>query len=85
MVATAKRTLKAGEVLDGEGGYCVWGKLMPAAESLSLGGLPIGLAHGVTLKTDIPEGHPVRWNDVDFDATLEGVRLRREMEKVFAT
>lgn len=83
VVATAKRPLKAGEVLDGEGGYCVWGKLMPAVDSLALGGLPIGLAHGVTLKTDIAEGQPVRWADVDFDETLEGVRLRREMEKIF--
>ena len=31
VVATAKRDLRAGEMLDGEGGACVWGKLMPAA------------------------------------------------------
>jgi len=85
VVATAKRALKAGEVLDGEGGYCVWGKLMPAADSLALGALPIGLAHGVRLKTDIGEGQPVRWSDVEFDGTLDGVRLRREMEGLFSS
>ena len=44
VVATAKRDLAGGEMLDGEGGYTVWGKLMPAADSLRVGGLPIGLA-----------------------------------------
>ncbi|MEL6197266.1 MAG: Gfo/Idh/MocA family oxidoreductase, partial [Pseudomonadota bacterium] len=56
VVATAKRDLKAGEVLDGEGGYTVWGKLYPAQRSLELGGLPIGLAHGVRLSNDIAAG-----------------------------
>ena len=56
VVATAKRALKCGEVLDGEGGYCVWGRQMPAERSLSEGLLPLGLAHGVPLKRDIAEG-----------------------------
>jgi hypothetical protein len=44
-VATvAKRALKAGEMLDGEGGYTIYGKLVPAARSLKEGALPIGLA-----------------------------------------
>ncbi len=85
VVATAKRHLKAGEVLDGEGGYRVWGKLMPAAESLAIGGLPIGLAHGVKLKRDIAAGQVLRWADVIADETQEGVRLRREMEAAFAS
>src|SRR5216110_3162170 len=47
VVAVAKRALKAGESLDGEGGYTVWGKLVPAARSLAEGAVPIGLAHGI--------------------------------------
>ena len=43
VAAVAKRNLRAGEMLDGEGGYTVWGKLMPAAASLAAGALPIGL------------------------------------------
>ena len=31
VVATAKRDLRAGEILDGAGGFCVWGKQTPAA------------------------------------------------------
>jgi predicted homoserine dehydrogenase-like protein len=81
VVATAKRDLKAGETLDGEGGYCVWGKLMPAADSLALGGLPIGLAHHVKLVAPVAAGKPVRWADVAIDETAEAVRVRRTMER----
>ncbi len=82
-VATAKRALRAGEALDGEGGYTVWGKLMAAADSRARRALPIGLAHKVKLKRDIPAGECVSWEDVEFDATSEAVRFRREMEATF--
>ncbi len=84
VVATAKRGLEAGEVLDGEGGFCVYGKLMPAADSLDIGGLPIGLAHGVRLKTPIAAGQCLRWSDVDMDEAGDAVRFRRQMEQAFA-
>ena len=80
VAACAKRALKAGEKLDGEGGYTVYGKVMPAADSLKLGALPIGLAHHVTLKNDVAAGHPVRWVDIEIDKTKEAVRVRLEME-----
>ena len=83
VVATAKRHLKAGEVLDGEGGFTVYGKLMPATDSLAAGGLPLGLAHGVKLKRAVPAGTAVRWQDVAFDAKDPAVIFRREMEKAF--
>ena len=81
VVATAKRDLKAGEMLDGEGGYCVYGKLLPAAESVRMGGLPLGLAHKVRLKSAVPAGRPLRWDDVEIDGTQLAVRVRREMER----
>ena len=84
VVATAKRDLKAGETLDGEGGFTVYGKLMPAADSLAVGGLPLGLAHGVVLKRAVKAGQPVRWADVSIDARSQAVRLRREMERSFS-
>ena len=83
VVATAKRDLRAGEVLDGEGGACVWGKLFPAAESLRIGGLPIGLANRVPLLRDVPAGQPVTWPDVRIDAADDAVRIRRAMETAF--
>jgi predicted homoserine dehydrogenase-like protein len=80
VVATAKRDLKAGEVLDGEGGACVWGKLMPARASLEIGGLPIGLASRVPLTRDVKAGQPVTWSDVRIDEADEAYRYRRMME-----
>jgi predicted homoserine dehydrogenase-like protein len=56
VAAVAKRALKAGERLDGEGGYTVYGKLMPAAASSEIRALPIGLAHNVTLLADVAAG-----------------------------
>ena len=64
-VAIAKRDLTAGEMLDGEGGYTVWGRLKPAADSVAEGALPIGLAHKVRLVADVPAGAVVRYADVD--------------------
>jgi len=84
VVATAKRRLKAGEMLDGEGGFCVWGKQTPARHSLKEGFLPLGLAHHVKLKTDIAEGQRLKWDDVEYDADDDAVRVRREMEAAFA-
>jgi predicted homoserine dehydrogenase-like protein len=82
-VAVAKRTLRAGEMLDGEGGYMVWGKLLPSATSLKLGALPIGLAHKVRLKNDITHGVVVRWADVEIDAKEDAVVARRAMAARF--
>jgi predicted homoserine dehydrogenase-like protein len=83
VVATAKRDLKPGETLDGEGGYTVWGRLMAAGDSLALGGLPIGLAHGVKLAKPVTAGRPVTWGDVEAQDS-DAVRFRREMEALFA-
>jgi len=84
VVSVAKRDLRAGEMLDGEGGYTVWGKLMPADASLAAGALPIGLAHRVRLKNGIAHGGLVRWNDVEVDAASEAVKTRKAMEAAFA-
>jgi len=83
VVATAKRDLAAGETLDGEGGHTVYGKVMPAVESLHLGGLPLGLAHKVRLRNAIGAGKPVRWEDVEIDERQPAVAFRREMEQAF--
>jgi predicted homoserine dehydrogenase-like protein len=83
VVATAKRALKTGEMLDGEGGFCVWGKQTPADVSLKDELLPLGLAHNVKLKRDIPDGGALKWADVVYDANDSAVKVRREMEAAF--
>jgi predicted homoserine dehydrogenase-like protein len=83
VVATAKRNLKKGEVLDGEGGFCVWGKQTPADRSLDDGLLPLGLAQNVRLNRDVVLGEQLRWADVAYDPHDTAVKVRREMETAF--
>ncbi len=83
VIATAKRDLKTGEILDGEGGYTVFGKLMPSDKSLAKGHLPLGLAHDLKLTRNVPQDGSLTWKDVDIDTTLNAYRLRREMEALF--
>jgi predicted homoserine dehydrogenase-like protein len=84
VVATAKRDLQAGEILDGEGGYTVWGKLLPAETSMRMGGLPLGLAHDVRLTRPVKKGQSLSWSDVAMDTTTHAYKIRREMESQFA-
>jgi predicted homoserine dehydrogenase-like protein len=84
VVATAKRALKKGEILDGEGGFCVWGRQTPAEISLREGFLPLGLASSVKLRADIAEGQRLKWSDVEIDTSDPAYKFRREMEAAFA-
>ena len=84
VVAEAKRNLKAGEILDGEGGYTVVGQLTPAKESVRSNALPLGLAQGWKLKKSVGIGEIIRWEDVVIDETNTAVRCRKEMEAAFA-
>ncbi len=85
VVCVAKKDLKPGDVLDGEGGYTIWGRAMPAADSLSAGALPIGLGHGCAVRQPVAKGAVVRWQDVAVPEDDETVRLRRDMETEFRT
>ncbi|MFG5778735.1 NAD(P)H-dependent oxidoreductase [Comamonas sp. J-3] len=81
VVSVAKRNLQAGEVLDGEGGYTVWGKLLPAQTSLHKNALPIALAHEVVLKNAVPQGQVVTWDDVVRVDDSRAARARQEMQR----
>jgi predicted homoserine dehydrogenase-like protein len=83
VLATAKRDLKPGERLDGEGGYTVWGKLLPASTSRAIGGLPLGLAHDVKVTRHVAQGQSLTWADVEMPPS-RAYELRREMERLFA-
>ena len=84
VAAVAKRDLAVGDMLDGEGGFTVWGRLMPAADSLAAGALPIGLAHGLKLGRPVAAGSVVTFADVRVDPSDEALVVRREMERAFA-
>lgn len=83
VVAIAKRNLAKNEKLDGEGGFMVWGRLMPAEDSLKSGSLPIGLAHGLRLIKEVQKGQPVCWSDIDSNKTDDAFHLRKEMDNTF--
>jgi predicted homoserine dehydrogenase-like protein len=77
VAAVAKRDLRAGEELDGEGGYTVYGRLVPAARSRAEHILPIGLAHRIRLTRDVPAGATLTEDDVALDPDQLSVRMRR--------
>jgi predicted homoserine dehydrogenase-like protein len=83
VVATAKRDLKPGAMLDGEGGFTVWGKLQPAKSSMAMGGLPLGLAHNVRVMRPVSKGQCLCWADVAVDTGTHAWRMRKEMEQAF--
>jgi predicted homoserine dehydrogenase-like protein len=77
--ACAKRDLREGETLDGEGGYTVYGVCLPAADSLARQVLPLGLAHGVRLLRPVARGALVTRDDVALDGRSLALSLREEM------
>ena len=83
VAAVAKRDLRPGEKLDGEGGFMVWGRAMRAPDSIRMGALPIGLAHNIRLKSKVAAGSTLRWSDVDIPDGDETIVARREMESRF--
>jgi predicted homoserine dehydrogenase-like protein len=83
VVATAKRDLQPGDMLDGEGGYTVWGKLLPASTSAKMGGLPLGLAHNVKVVRPVKKGQSLSWADVAMDTTTHAYQVRKAMEDMF--
>ncbi len=85
VVAVAKRDLKAGEMLDGEGGHCVYGKQMPASLSTAKDALPLGLSAGVTLVRDVGAGQVLCEADAALDNSDEAVKARRMMTAGFAS
>ncbi|MGH8848656.1 MAG: flagellar biosynthesis protein FlgA, partial [Polaromonas sp.] len=92
VVATAKRDLEPGDMLDGEGGYTVWGKLLPASASRQMGGvhdqkkggLPLGLAHQVKVVRAVRKGQSLSWGDVAMDTSTPAYKVRQEMETMFS-
>lgn len=83
VVAVAKRDLAVGETLDGEGGYTVWGKLMPAKASVAARALPIGLASQVTVTQPVKLGQMITMNDISADISVQAWQVRNEMVKEF--
>ncbi|PCI05053.1 MAG: flagellar biosynthesis protein FlgA [Hyphomicrobiales bacterium] len=80
VVAVSKKDMKAGEMLDGEGGYCVAGQLRPSRISVPMRALPLGLTGDIKLLRDVPIDKILTYDDVEIDESLNAVKLRRECE-----
>lgn len=81
VAATAKRDLAPGDRLDGEGGFTVYGRLVPAETAARDGLLPIGLAHGLALKRKVAADSMLTLDDVDLDRATLIWELRQETMK----
>jgi len=72
----AKKDLKAGEKLDGEGGFCARGKLITSKKSNDEKILPLGLTDGAVLKKDIDKDQVIKLSDVKLNLPKEVIEAR---------
>lgn len=81
VAATAKRDLRPGEVLDGEGGFTVFGTLVPSGESLARHILPMGLSGKAKMVRPVARGGILTYSDLELDTSTPAYRVRKEMEE----
>jgi predicted homoserine dehydrogenase-like protein len=84
VVAVAKRDIKVGEILDGEGGYTVWGRLMPAIASVAAQALPIGLASNIALTRPVKQDQVITMGDINADTRSQAWQVRNKMLEHFS-
>jgi len=80
VVTIAKKDLSAGEVLDGLGGYAIYGEIDIVKNARGL--LPVGMTEGVTITKSIAKGEPIPIDAVELDDSSLLMRLRRDQEKL---
>ncbi|MHB1347358.1 MAG: NAD(P)H-dependent oxidoreductase [Candidatus Humimicrobiaceae bacterium] len=81
VITMAKIDLKKGELIDGMGGYSVYGSIELYQKSKTQNLLPIGLSEGAELKKDVRKGEPLRYEDVHIkdDSKIYDLRKLQEM------
>ncbi len=83
VMAFAKKDLRAGDVLDGVGGFCCYGVLENRGPFLAGGYLPMGLSEGCRLTRDIRKDEPIAYVDVEVPVGRLADRLRAEQDRLF--
>jgi predicted homoserine dehydrogenase-like protein len=83
VVAVAKKDLKPGDSLDGEGGFTAYGRLVSADRSIPGGYLPIGLSQGGKLRRPVAKDSILTYQDVTLDVNRFSYRMRRTLEDDF--
>ena len=80
VVTVAKRDVKAGEALDGIGGFCTYGLVDNAAAARGQHALPIGLSEGCKLRRDVRKDSVLSFSDVDLPSESQALALWREQQ-----
>jgi predicted homoserine dehydrogenase-like protein len=83
VASAAKKDLKTGDFLDGEGGHTLYGRLVRAAESMKGEYLPIGLASKVKVLRPVAKDSILTYQDVEIDKNLFSYKIRKSMEEAF--
>jgi predicted homoserine dehydrogenase-like protein len=81
VASVAKKDLEPGDVIDGEGGYAVFGRLVGARESVSKGYMPLGLSRGAKVLKPIAKDAIVTYDDVLLDEEQVARKMRKTMEE----
>ncbi len=76
VASIAKKNLKKGEKLDGEGGFCARGRLITSEKSKKEKILPLGLTDNAILKKDISKDEIIKIEDVELNLPKEVVEAR---------
>lgn len=77
--------MKAGDTIDGEGGFAVYGTVVSGERARRDRLMPIGLANGLGLTRDVAADHFIGESDVAWDESSFVWKLRREQERVFGS
>ncbi len=77
VVTVTKKDLKAGEILDGGGGYTVHGVIERADVAREENLLPLGFAYDIPLIRDVPKDTPIAYGDVKVDTSGILYKLRQ--------
>jgi predicted homoserine dehydrogenase-like protein len=80
VVTVAKRDLKAGECLDGVGGFCAYGLIENTTEARASGALPISLSENCVLRRDKSKDDVVSFDDVELPVGRQIDALWREQQ-----
>lgn len=85
VVCATRAPLRAGDSIDGEGGYAAYGTVVSGDRARRERLVPMGLATGLKLDRDVPADHPIGEADVTWDESSFIWKLRREQERLFTS
>ena len=76
VAAIAKKDLKIGDKLDGEGGFCARGRLITSQKSKKENILPLGLSDNAIVKKNINKDELIKLSDVELNLPKEVIDAR---------